>query len=130
MNSMWKHRPSQSLTERLLTAQVSHAAEYERGDNLIRGVMSLLPKPGSIWPLDDRAKWLRAAAGIFDVSYNPGDGEHKEISIVLSTRSKWLPKESEVTVPLTERQLGRLERIRARMNGGAERESRLPGAAA
>ena len=88
MNSMWKHRPSQSLTERLLTAQVSHAAEYERGDNLIRGVMSLLPKPGSIWPLDDRAKWLRAAAGIFDVSYKPGDGEHKEISVVLPTRQK------------------------------------------
>ena len=126
MNSMWKHRPSQSLTERLLTAQVSHAAEYERGDNLIRGVMSLLPKPGSIWPLDDRAKWLRAAAGIFDVSYKPGDGEHKEISVVLPTRQK----ESEVTVPLTERQLGLLKRIRARMNGGAERDSRLPGAAA
>ena len=126
MNSMWKHRPSQSLTERLLTAQVSHAAEYERGDNLIRGVMSLLPKPGSIWPLDDRAKWLRAAAGIFDVSYKPGDGEHKEISVVLPTRQK----DSEVTVPLTERQLGLLKRIRARMNGGAERDSRLPGAAA
>ncbi len=126
---MWKHRPSQSLTERLLTSQVSHAAEYERAD-LIQGVMSLLPKPGSIWPLDDRARWLRAAAGIFDVSYKPGDGEHKEISIVLPTRSKWLQKESEVTVPLSEGQLGRLKRIRARMNGGAEHELRLPGAAA
>ena len=129
MDFMWKHRPSQSLTERLLTSQVSHAAEYERAD-LIQGVMSLLPKPGSIWPLEDRAKWLRAAAGIFDVSYKPGDGEHQEISIVLPTPSNWSQKESEVTVPLSEGQLGRLKRIRARMNGGAERDSRLPGTAA
>ena len=47
---------------------------------------------------------------------------------MLPTRSKWLQKESEV--PLSEGQLGRLKRIRARMNGGAEHESRLPGAAA
>ena len=49
---------------------------------------------------------------------------------MLPTRSEWLQKESEVTVPLSEGQLGRLKRIRARMNGGAEHESRLPGAAA
>ena len=55
-----KIQPSESLTDKLL-----HAAEYERGisGHLIRGLVERLPKPDSIWPLDDRAKWLRTAAG-------------------------------------------------------------------
>ena len=60
----------------------AHAADYERRiDNLIRGLVDLLPKPDGIWPLDDRAKWLRLAAGIFDLGYKADDGEHREISI-------------------------------------------------
>jgi hypothetical protein len=75
-----KFQPSESLTEKC--TQAIHAADYERGiDNLIRGLVDLLPKPDSIWPLDDRAKWLRLAAGIFDLGYKAGDGEHREISV-------------------------------------------------
>jgi hypothetical protein len=82
--NMRKTQPSESLTERLRSGPGSHAAEYERGiDNLIRGLVDLLPKPDGIWPLDDRAKWLRLAAGIFDLGYKAGDGEHREISITL-----------------------------------------------
>ncbi|MGH9693549.1 MAG: hypothetical protein ACRD5Z_05380 [Bryobacteraceae bacterium] len=51
--------------EKLANAQASHASEYQYGvDNLIRGLVDLMPNPNAIWPLDDRAKWLRLAAGI------------------------------------------------------------------
>src|SRR3990170_4167530 len=77
--NMRKLQPIESLT-----GQANHGAEYERGiDNLIQGLVGLLPKRGGIWPLEDRAKWLRLAAGIFDLGYKAGDGEHKEISIAV-----------------------------------------------
>jgi hypothetical protein len=80
---MRKIQPSESLKEKLLSAAATRGADYERGiDNLIRGLVDLLPKPDSIWPLDDRAKWLRLAAGIFDLGYKAGDGEHRDISVV------------------------------------------------
>jgi hypothetical protein len=61
----------------------SHTADYERGiDCLIRGLVDLLPKPDSVWTIEDRAKWLRLAAGIFDLGYKSVDGEYDDISIV------------------------------------------------
>ena len=45
-------------------------------------MMDLLPKPDSIWSIEDRVKWLRLAEGIFDIGYKTGDGEQGEISIV------------------------------------------------
>ena len=87
--------PSESLTAKLLSAQASPAAEYERRiDNLIRGLVDLLPKPDGIWPLDDRAKWLRLAAGIFDLGYKAGDGEHREISIAFVKQEAANPPKS------------------------------------
>jgi hypothetical protein len=81
---MRKMEPNESLTGKLLSAQASDAAEDRRGitDPLLRGLVDRLPKPNSTWPLDDRAKWLRTAAGIFDLVYKSSDGEHREISIV------------------------------------------------
>ena len=71
--------------EKLANAQANQKAEYQPGvDNLIRGLVDMVPNPGGIWPLDDRAKWLRLAAGIFDLGYKAGDGEHKTISIVVA----------------------------------------------
>jgi hypothetical protein len=79
--NMRKVQPAQVLTEKAHTT-----ADYERGiDNLIRGLVDLLPKPGSDWPLDDRAKWFRLAAGIFDLGYKAGDGKDREISIAFVT---------------------------------------------
>lgn len=72
-------QPRVGLRDRLLTVQADHAAI----DNLIRGLVDLLPKPDGVWPLDDRAKWLRLAAGIFDLGYKEGDDEHRQISIAL-----------------------------------------------
>jgi hypothetical protein len=48
----------------------------------------MVPNPGGIWPLDDQAKWLRFAAGIFDLGDKAGDGEHKTISIVVVGHEK------------------------------------------
>jgi hypothetical protein len=68
-----------------VTAETVRAtAEKERGiNNLIQGLVDLLPKPGSDWSLDDRAKWFRLAAGIFDLGYKTGDVKDREISISL-----------------------------------------------
>ena len=70
--------------DRLANAQANPPSEYQPGiDNLMRGLVELLPKSDGVWPLDDRAKWLRLAAGIFDLGYKAGDGEHKTISIAV-----------------------------------------------
>ena len=79
--NMRKGQPAQVLTEKAGTT-----ADYERGiDNLIRGLVDLLPRPGSDWSLDDRAKWFRLAAGIFDLGYKAGDAKDGEISIAFVT---------------------------------------------
>ena len=38
-------------------------------DPLIQGLMERLPEPDTVWSLDDRGKWLRAAAVIFSLIY-------------------------------------------------------------
>ena len=79
--NMRKVQPAPVSTEKVRTT-----ADYERGiDNLIRGLVDLLPRPGSDWPLDDRAKWFRLAAGIFDLGYKAGDGKDREITIAFVT---------------------------------------------
>jgi hypothetical protein len=77
---------SESLTAKLLVAQQGDAKEvdHESRDPLIQGLMDRLPKPDGMWPLDDRAKWLRTAASVFDLVYKAGDDEHREISIALA----------------------------------------------
>jgi len=53
-------------------------------DPLIQGLVDRLPKPDSTWSLDDRVKWLRTAANIFVLIYKAGDGEGREIRLVLA----------------------------------------------
>ena len=36
----------------------------------IQGLLDELPKPGSEWRVQDRAKWLQTSANIFDLIYN------------------------------------------------------------
>jgi hypothetical protein len=82
MNMRQLHRADR-LTEKLLSDQASQA-EYRRGiDSLIQGLVDLLPKRDAIWPLQERAKWLRLASGIFDLGYKSGAGEAREINIVV-----------------------------------------------
>jgi hypothetical protein len=120
-----------SLTDRLFSAQASHAAEYDHGiDNLLQGLVDLLPRPNRIWMPNDRVKWLRLATAIFDLSYKAGDDRDREINIVLDKGSKPLEEEIDVTVPLTERQLRRLKRVRASVKEISDCESERPEAAA
>ena len=50
-------------------------------DQLVRGLIDLLPKADSIWRHEDRVNWLRLAADIFEIGYK-SDGPASEISIV------------------------------------------------
>jgi hypothetical protein len=38
-------------------------------DPLIQALVDRLPTPASIWSFDDRAKWLKAAAMVFNLIY-------------------------------------------------------------
>jgi hypothetical protein len=87
-----KVQPAQVLTEKARTTP-----EYERGmNNLIRGLVDLLPKPGSDWSLDDRAKWFRLAVGIFDLGYKTGDVKETEIHIALVVHE---PAKNQIPAP-------------------------------
>jgi hypothetical protein len=80
--NMRKYKPTEILTEKL-----GSNANHQRGiDNLIRGLVDLLPTPGCDWPLEDRAKWFRLAAGIFDLGYKAADDKDTEISIAFVNR--------------------------------------------
>jgi hypothetical protein len=46
-------------------------------DPLIQGLVDRLPKPDSVWSLDDRGKWLRAAAVIFTLVYKTPEGDRE-----------------------------------------------------
>lgn len=76
----------ESLTSKLLVAQQSdrEQADSETRDLLIQGLIDRLPKPNGIWSLDDRARWLRTAASVFDLVYQAGDDEQREISVAFA----------------------------------------------
>jgi hypothetical protein len=93
-----KSKPRESLQEKLLSvrdkpraaensAAAANSATVQANpaaiDSLVRGLVDLLPKPDGVWPLDDRAKWLRLAAGIFDLGYRLGDGEDRQLRIAI-----------------------------------------------
>jgi hypothetical protein len=84
MTSMAKS--GESLTAKLLVAQQSGADRVDREtrDLLIQGLVERLPQSNGLWSLDDRAKWLRTAASVFDLVYQAGDGDDREIRIALA----------------------------------------------
>ena len=89
---MRKRQSVDRLTETLIGSPPS---ERERGiDRLIEGLVDLLPKPDGIWRVEDRVKWLRLAADIFDLGYKANDGQSLEISIVAL-------KQAPATTPLS-----------------------------
>ena len=51
------------------TVEPSEAEPSKLPDPLIQALVDKLPKPNSIWSIDDRAKWLRAATMIFNLVY-------------------------------------------------------------
>jgi hypothetical protein len=87
--TMPRVEPSETLAAKLLVAQKSTSGDAEgpETDLLILGLVERLPKPNGPWPLDDRAKWLRTAASIFDLVYQTDDGEQREFSISFAKRT-------------------------------------------
>lgn len=76
-----------SLTAKLLVAQRNDAEEAgASNDLLIQGLVERLAKPGAVWSLDDRAKWLRTAVSIFDLVYKTDEGEHRDIGVTLANQ--------------------------------------------
>jgi hypothetical protein len=75
----------ETLAARLLVARQADT-EPARGktDLLLQGLVDRLPKPDASWSLEDRAKWLRTAALVFDLVYKGEDGERREISVGLA----------------------------------------------
>ena len=76
----------ETLAARLLVARQAESPEPPRGktDLLLQGLVDRLPKQDALWSLEDRAKWLRTAALVFDLVYKGSDGERREISVGLA----------------------------------------------
>jgi hypothetical protein len=76
--------PSESLAAKLLVTP--NGAEEANGstDLLIQGLVDRLPKANGVWSLDERAKWLRTAASIFDLVYKADAGEQREIGVAFA----------------------------------------------
>lgn len=60
------HSPAPQVAPAIATGQSLHP--------FIQGLLSELPEPRSDWAMEDRAKWLQAAAQIFDLIYSGGRG--------------------------------------------------------
>jgi hypothetical protein len=56
----------------------------EMPDPLIQALIDKLPKPNSIWSIDDRGKWLKAAAMAFNLVYRTPEREDQATSVLKS----------------------------------------------
>lgn len=74
--------PVESLTAKLLSTAQSSDVESNCGtpDPLIQALVDRLPKPSTIWSIEDRAKWLRAAAILFNLIYKVDDRKDADFS--------------------------------------------------
>ena len=66
------------------SADRSDASEMPDQDPLIQALIDKLPKPNSIWSIDDRAKWLKAAAMAFNLVYRTPQHEGQAPSALKS----------------------------------------------
>jgi len=60
---------------------VDTAEQSDACDPLIQALVGKLPNPNTIWPICDRAKWLKAAAMAFTLVYKSGEGEEPDLKI-------------------------------------------------
>ena len=56
-------------------------------DLLIQGLVERLPAPDTVWSVDERAKWLRTAASVFDLVYTDPERERRAIGIAVANQS-------------------------------------------
>ena len=66
------------------SADRSDASEMPDQDPLIQAIIDKLPKPNGIWSIDDRAKWLKAAAMAFNLVYRFPASEDLKQSVLKS----------------------------------------------
>ena len=59
-------------------------------DLLIQGLVERLPEPDTIWSLDERAKWLRTAASVFDLVYRDPERQRRAIGIAVASQDRAL----------------------------------------
>ena len=64
-------------------AERSDAAEMP--DPLIQALMDKLPKPNTIWSIDDRGNWLKAAAMAFNLVYRTAEQKAEQTPSVLKS---------------------------------------------
>ena len=57
----------------------------EMPDPLILALVDKLPKPNTIWSIDDRARWLKAAAMAFNLIYKTSEREEQQSPSALKT---------------------------------------------
>jgi hypothetical protein len=62
----------------------SDASEMPDQDPLIQALIDKLPKPNSIWSIDDRGNWLKAAAMAFNLVYRTPEREDQATSVLKS----------------------------------------------
>jgi hypothetical protein len=63
------------------TPAESDAESSVKPDPLIQALVDKLPKPDTIWSIDDRAKWLRTAAMAFNLIYRTDEGNEADLKI-------------------------------------------------
>ena len=66
----------------VLTLVDTSERSCEMPDPLIQALVDKLPKPNTIWPIDDRAKWLKAAAMAMPLSAWTKVLQHLKIIII------------------------------------------------
>ena len=69
----------------LPTAEIPSASAPREFHPFVQGLLESLPPPGTEWPIEDQAKWLTTAAGIFGLIYTDAGGD---ISISVKKTSR------------------------------------------
>ena len=59
----------------------SEAEASVKPDPLIQALVDKLPRPDTVWSIDDRAKWLKAAAMAFNLVYRTDEGSEADLKI-------------------------------------------------
>ena len=65
------------------TAERSDAAEMP--DPLIQALMDKLPKPNAVWSIDERGRWLKAAAMAFNLIYRTAEQKPEQAMSALKS---------------------------------------------
>ncbi len=76
--------PEEAQILTLVEGNADQSTADEIVDPLIQALIDKLPKPHSIWSIDDRANWLKAAAMAFNLVYRTPQREELTPSVFKS----------------------------------------------